>query len=375
MKSHSNIVCLFLQTTLLTASSCDSVTPEKNEQNTMLKVETLFNPIPFKQSGRNQLCYELWVSTNSTNPIKISKLTGHDHSGTELFSYDADQLQKNSIIFKTDGTSNNLLTLLKQDLMAIYIWIDSKTPFNTPFVKHKLHYSHTNEHNEKIHETTTKITQQNMPILKPPVKAERWLIVNAPHNHSAHRRAIFDIDGKLCIAQRFAVDMVKVSDGLKSFKTDGKTNEDYYCYGEPILAVSDGKIIKVVDDIKENKPGLESRAVEMNLTTIAGNYVVLQISKNVYVAYAHLIPGTIRVKEGDTVKPGDTIGRIGNSGNSTEPHLHLQVMNDPDFFRSEGIPFGFEDITLLSVMERTGKPPYGNHEMPPNLAIVKFGTP
>ena len=96
---------------------------------------------------------------------------------------------------------------------------------------------------------------------------------------------------------------------------------------------------------------------------MGGNQVAIDLGGNRYALYAHLIPGSIRVKEGDTVKAGQVIAKLGNSGNSTEPHLHLQVSDRPDFLAGEGIPYGFAQARVRKV--KIEKNPQGKVEIPP----------
>ena len=80
--------------------------------------------------------------------------------------------------------------------------------------------------------------------------------------------------------------------------------------------------------------------------TLPGNHVILDLGHGFYAAYAHMIPGSIRVKEGQRVKVGQVLGNLGNSGNSAEPHLHFQIMNAPNFVAAEGLPFGHPLLTI-----------------------------
>lgn len=80
--------------------------------------------------------------------------------------------------------------------------------------------------------------------------------------------------------------------------------------------------------------------------TLPGNHVFLDLGHGIYAAYAHMFPGSIRVKPGQRVKAGQVLGKLGNSGNSAEAHLLFQIMNAPDFIASEGLPFGYPMITI-----------------------------
>ena len=79
-----------------------------------------------------------------------------------------------------------------------------------------------------------------------------------------------------------------------------------------------------------------------------GNYLILDLGGGNYCLYAHLQPGSLRVKAGDRVKRGQTLALLGNSGNSTEPHLHFQVMNGTSLLDPEGVPYLIDSFELLS---------------------------
>jgi murein DD-endopeptidase MepM/ murein hydrolase activator NlpD len=98
-------------------------------------------------------------------------------------------------------------------------------------------------------------------------------------------------------------------------------------------------VVAVHDGVPENVPDPVKRAVEMTLATAAGNYVAIYIGYGRYALYGHLIPSSIKVKKGDFVKRGQVLARLGNSGNSTEPHLHFQIADSPSFLNADGLPY------------------------------------
>jgi murein DD-endopeptidase MepM/ murein hydrolase activator NlpD len=79
--------------------------------------------------------------------------------------------------------------------------------------------------------------------------------------------------------------------------------------------------------IPENVPLSPTHAVPMTLETAAGNHVILSLRNGHYAFYAHLQPGSIRIKPGDRVRRGQVLGLLGNSGNSNAPHLHFHISN------------------------------------------------
>ncbi|WP_098746418.1 M23 family metallopeptidase [Paenibacillus sp. EZ-K15] len=128
-------------------------------------------------------------------------------------------------------------------------------------------------------------------------------------------------------SQRYAIDVIKTENAM-SYKGDPSKNESYFAFGEEILAGARGKVVGIENNIMDNEPvGMT------NETEPVGNYVIIDHGNSEYSLYAHLKQGSVCVKEGAEVEAGDLIGLCGNSGNSTEAHLHFQVSDHPDLFR------------------------------------------
>ena len=143
--------------------------------------------------------------------------------------------------------------------------------------------------------------------------------------------------------QRRAADLLIERDG-KTHTGDGTHNEDYFAYGMDIHAVSAGRVVLVVDGVPDNKPG------EMNPMMATGNTVILEHAPGVYSMSAHFIPGSIKVKVGEKVSGGQGLGRCGNSGNSSEPHLHFQLQDGASLNS-----FGIEPVFSSVEVTRDGK--------------------
>jgi murein DD-endopeptidase MepM/ murein hydrolase activator NlpD len=142
---------------------------------------------------------------------------------------------------------------------------------------------------------------------------------------------------KRFFAEAFAYDFLQIGANGKSFQRDGKSNGDYYAYGKKVLAAKDGTVVFLRTDIVENVPGETT-----NTTTPSGNVVIIDHGNSQYGYYAHLKPFSVSVKVGAQVRAGDSVGEVGNSGDSLEPHLHFHVMNNMDANAADGIPVLFE---------------------------------
>ncbi len=141
-------------------------------------------------------------------------------------------------------------------------------------------------------------------------------------------------------AQKHAFDLLVVDAGGKTFKGSGTKNEDYFAFGKEILAPCEGEVVLAVDGVKDNIPG------EMNPIYIPGNSVMIRTANNEYLLFAHFRQGSVRVKQGQKLKTGDVLGLCGNSGNSSEPHLHFHLQNVEDMTRATGVKAYFDTIKV-----------------------------
>ena len=141
-------------------------------------------------------------------------------------------------------------------------------------------------------------------------------------------------------AQKNAFDLVIINNKGNSYKIDGKKNEDYYAFGKDLMAPCDGEIVLVVDGVKDNVPGI------LNPMYVPGNTVIIKTQNNEYLFFAHFKQNSVVVKQGQKVKQGQLIGLCGNSGNSSEPHLHFHIQNVEDMNSATGVKCYFDKIQV-----------------------------
>ncbi len=136
--------------------------------------------------------------------------------------------------------------------------------------------------------------------------------------------------------QRWAYDLMVTRDG-KSHRGEGKELADYYCYGLPVLATADGTVVFTRDTDPDMPIGELGGG-----TDAGGNQVVIEVAPNEYLFLCHLQPGSVTVKVGDRVTAGQPVAKVGNSGNTSEPHLHVHLQDAPPMdAMAEGIPLYF----------------------------------
>jgi hypothetical protein len=140
-------------------------------------------------------------------------------------------------------------------------------------------------------------------------------------------------------SQRFAYDILIVKDG-KSHTGDGKKVSDYYCYGSEVLAPAAGTVVWSCDSLPDQVPG------QMDPQNPVGNGVVIDHGNGEFSLLAHMQPKSLRFKTGDKVKASDAVGLCGNSGNTTEPHIHYHLQDGADMKTAEGLPAPFSNIIV-----------------------------
>jgi Peptidase family M23/Protein of unknown function (DUF3887) len=141
-------------------------------------------------------------------------------------------------------------------------------------------------------------------------------------------------------AQKFAFDLLGVDENGKRHRGDGTKNEDYACFGREILAPAAGVVVEAIDGVRDNTPG------SMNPYCLVGNCVVIQHRTNEFSVLAHFQRGSVLVKAGERVKRGQLLGKCGNSGNSSEPHLHYHLQHSPIFQDALGIKVLFQKVSV-----------------------------
>jgi murein DD-endopeptidase MepM/ murein hydrolase activator NlpD len=186
-----------------------------------------------------------------------------------------------------------------------------------------------------------------------PLRGAWWVGVGAT-SHTGHRWSI---------GEEFALDIGKLGGEGLDHSGSGNKFADFYAYGADVLAAANGKIIAAVDGAPEHedalrRPGestedyskrfnvLQHALIGRGAAGLLGNYVVIDHGNSEFALYAHLQPGSVRVRVGENVREGTAVGQLGSSGNSTSPHLHFQVCDGPDPLDCAGIPISFKGLAL-----------------------------
>jgi hypothetical protein len=301
-------------------------------------------PVVFVGDGISHLCYEIYLTNMTKDAWTLERVEADDGAGASLTKLEGAPLEA---ALRHPGSSDlkgdALFKLAAGERMIAFIWIDLTRPAPKQ-LHHTLTWHKGDEHKSREMRGGVTPVLTGMSAISSPLRGKLWVAANGPSNTSAHRRALLVIDGVPHISQRYAIDWVQIDNKGSTHHGDEKNNANYYCHGQDALAIADATVVEVKDGIPENVPN-QKPVVEITLETVAGNHVNLDLGGGIYAMYAHLIPGSIKVKVGDHVTRGQFLGLVGNTGNSTEPHLHFQLMNANSPLGSEGLPYTM-DFTL-----------------------------
>jgi hypothetical protein len=186
-------------------------------------------------------------------------------------------------------------------------------------------------------------------VVSPPLRGPGWMAINACCEPSSHRSFVLAANSNLVTPEVFAIDFIREQGGLVA-EGDGSQNSQWFGHGEPIFAAAGGRVVRAVNDMPEIPPGLPvSENTTLSTTdSLGGNGVLIRMRRGVYALYGHMVPGSVRVRRGDRVRTGERLGLLGNTGNTSAPHLHFGLIDGRGrlgLLSSNSLPFVIDRFT------------------------------
>ncbi|MCX5227529.1 M23 family metallopeptidase [Streptomyces sp. NBC_00233] len=344
-----------------------AATPAPGPQFTPLTAAVMTKPAPFNATdGKTHLSYEL-LTTNalsSSTPVRLDRVEVRDartHRVVGSLSGQALAEAANPVGDPLPGADGYTpappapTPTVIQGSQQWIIWLDLVLDRGQPAPKvleHRLSGAILTPGGPSAFEETVQVTPtaRTAPLnLNPPVRPGAWYASESCCGNTHHRRGLGPINGRFYVPQRFAIDWYRVGEQGQTWEGDPAQLSSYLSYRQPVVASAGGRVVEVQDGIPDNAPPVTPPVPPIEETV--GNHVTLEVAPGRYLLYAHLKPGSLKVREGDHVEPGRVLGLIGNSGNSTTPHLHFQVMTTPEFFPTDSPPFTFRKFRVLGHVE------------------------
>ncbi len=355
---------------------------QTTQQMTPLLLAVHDEPIPFVGSDeRVHLVYELWMTNFSSAEVAVEKVEvlGPD---SVLQTLDAAAVASR---LQPAGQRESTGTLAKGTVGLLFLNVS--LPPGSPIPQQLTHrvsarFNAAPPGHQEISETggLTPIDRQLVLKIGPPLRGDNYISADSCCDATRHTRAALPVNGRLYVAQRYAVDWEQLDAGQHIYVGPRETLSSYTIFGKPVYAVADAVVALAVTGQPEQIPG--KFPANISVDDADGNCIVLDLGNHHYALYAHMQSDSIHLKRGDRVKLGQVIGLVGNSGNSIAPHLHFQLTEGELPAASNGLPYEITsfhvtgetpDTKAFDEAEANGTPLTVNPVSPPRL--VKDALP
>lgn len=323
------------------------------EQITPLLLAVHDAPIPFKGSDdRTHLVYELWITNFSSGDATVEQVSVLG-DGSLLATLDAAAIAAR---LQPAGRRDARDTLPSgaTSLLFVHLTLPAGAPVPARLsheVRARIDAAPPGLQQMTLSGGDVTVDRRAVVVIGPPLHGARFVAADSCCDATRHTRAALPVDGHVRIAQRFAVDWEQLDDAQRIYVGPREQLTSYTIFGREAVAVADARVVAARDDQPEQVPGKLPEAI--SLAEADGNAVVLDLGDGRFALYAHLQPGSLRVHAGDTVTRGQTIGLVGNSGNSTSPHLHFHVMDGPSPLDSNGLPYEIDAFEVTGASPGT----------------------
>jgi hypothetical protein len=313
--------------------------------------------VPMRVSGSDgmdHIEYDLLVTNAFTSPVTLTSVEVLGGDGAALGALDGDAL--------TTATQALMGPIPQTEIPvsgAVAVVIGAVVPPEqlVAEVTHRITYEVAPDAPARsllgslvINGPRLEVNSQPEIVIQPPLRGAGWLNANGCCDPATpHRSLRLAADGlAFTKSETFAIDWIRLQDG-EAFAGDGSRNEDWYSFGAEVVAVADGAVVAMRNDMPNETP-LAAPTHVRGPGDYGGNHVILEIAPGVYAFSAHMQPGSVTVEVGDTVVAGDVLGLLGNSGNSVGPHLHFTLVDYPNPLVGNSLPMVFPDYMLAGMV-------------------------
>lgn len=346
-----------------------------------------FAPAVYAVDGHRTLVYELQLNNYAVDTLEPTAVAVIDADrGEVLLRYEAAQLAQHldRSGLQRPVTDSGGIASGRRGIVFVELTLAAQQRLPKQ-LRHRVEYrdAATGPAVHAVEGGDVAIRPRPVTVLGPLLRGGPWAAVYDAGWERGHRRVVFAVDGKARTPGRHAADWVRLDRNGRKQQGDGHRAADTYSYGEDVLAVADGTVVKLRNDLPERQ--LLTERAKHDLATGSGNVVALDIGGGRFAYYGHLRPGSVRVRVGQRVRKGDTIAQVGFSGSASDPQLHFHLGDAPDALAAEGLPFVFDRFRTLGRygdIAKLGRQPWASdegapverrREMPAGNSVVEFG--
>jgi murein DD-endopeptidase MepM/ murein hydrolase activator NlpD len=347
--------------------------------------------------GRQHVVYELLLTNANATPATLQKIEVIDaaNPSTVLASFADSKLL--AILRTTGSTAAENLTIEFNGTRLLLLDLDF--PAETTLPTHLLHRIDLLGGASPSRKPATPMPlsytaalfdlHQGLPVIGPPLLGDHWIALNGCCGLAGvHRSSGISVNGRICFSQRFAIDWMRLNKG-RIVNGDLHNVHNYAAYGADVIAVADGTVVEILNTLEDQKPGVLPDPSTINIQNVDGNHIVLKLGEGLFAFYAHLEKNSITVAPGDHVKRGQLLAKLGNTGNTSGPHLHFHLMDGPSVLGSSGLPYVIDSFVTTGELNAAkfaaadgvegdwsegtnASPSPRQKQMPLNLVVVDF---
>jgi Peptidase family M23 len=343
--------------------------------------------------GRRHLVYEVTVANSAAKTTLLSVEVRDGRSGRLI---DRISPSPSPDFMSSQASADPIRTLAPSQ--GGLLWFDVALPRNASIPRTLMHTitirvapaGRTPVIQHMVDMGRTRVDLRRPIKLGSPLQPRTYVNGNGCCTKSAHDRALWTIDGRRYLSQRYAIDWVIAGRDGRTYAGDPTKNTSYLVFGKRAVAAANGVVADTNDGLPDNTPpNPPSNLERLTTRTALGNFVSINAGGGHFLVYCHLQPGSLRVRKGQRVRAGDPVGLVGNSGSSTQPHLHFMVTDGPQPIAANGRPWvflfwrfagrvtnlaGFSDGHPARIVP--APPPARRHgELPLQGALVSFSRP
>jgi Peptidase family M23 len=304
--------------------------------------------------GKQHVVYELVLTNANATPARLQKIEVLDAEkpARVIRSFESNDLQTHLRTTGSSAVENTDIEFNGTRIFLVDVAMDTGTVPNR--LLHRLTVTGgstpARTSGPPIEMTYTSAPldlQVKLMTIGPPLTGKGWVAANGCCMPGVHRATSMPVNGQIHFSQRFAIDWMRMDEASHMVNGNPADVHSYPGYGAEVIAVADGKVVSAMNTLDDQVPGTLPDPNTITLENVNGNHVVMDLGQGAYAFYAHLQKGSVRVVPGDQVKRGQVLGKLGNTGNTSAPHLHFHLMNGPSVMGSSGIPYRIDSFTWM----------------------------
>jgi hypothetical protein len=316
-----------------------------------LAVQVLAAPEPvLATDNRRHLVYEISLINVTTLPVRVDKVNVINAASRSVVASYADPAAIRAIMTTVAAPHDPVDELPPSG--AGMLWLDvsfgrgARIPARLTHQIESTIMTPAGPVQAPTNGAATRVGPRRPVVLTPPLAGRGYADANGCCGQSNHTRAVQTIDGRRFLAQRFAIDWVRIDRRGRDYIGSWRKNKNWLIFGDRIYATAPGVVVETINNLPENTP--PHPLAHLTLQTAPGNNVIEDIGGGLFALYAHMQPRSVAVHVGQHIRRGQFLGLAGNTGSSTAPHLHFQVMSAPSALVSNGVPYVFRQFQLTA---------------------------